>query len=205
MSEPVGQQSDVALRMRARFAFYRSQGQSIWIEAAGTSMEPVIRPGNLLLVDFASEKVEIGEIALFALGERIAAHRVVRRERTPQGEFLTTRGDANVHRDPPLPPANVLGVVRALRRTPEGDPETVMCHGPRAVALARASAAIGALDDAAARLPPLLRRPPAKIARIARSTGFAAIARTTTASARIFPAAPAPVTGLPESSASDGT
>ena len=144
---------------RALFEHYRAQGTSARIEAVGTSMRPSIDDGDWLLVDFGARDVRTGTIVLFPLGERMVVHRVIGRARRGRGpRALRTKGDARLDPDPPLAPADVLGVVRAVR--PGADPAA---HdrpfvGRTALLLGLLSALEASGVVAATRLPPPLRR-----------------------------------------------
>ena len=75
---------------------------------------PALWPGDVLIATSrAAHEIELGDIALFARGDRLVVHRVVTRD----GALLATSGDAAVAPDAPLDAANVIGVVeRVLRR-----------------------------------------------------------------------------------------
>ena len=122
---------------RALFEIYRQQAASSWIEADGQSMQPLIHPGDWMLVEFGALPTAVGEIVLFSRGDSVVAHRVVahRRGSAP----LITKGDAEPYCDPPLGAADVLGVVRALRHGPHSPPSGAGCRGPSARAIARVS------------------------------------------------------------------
>ncbi len=135
------------------FELYREQGVSTWIEATGWSMNPGIRPGSELLVEFGAAYPGVGEIVVFVLGDTIVSHRVVGWRRHTGGRRLLTKGDAVMHFDPSLDEADVLGVVRALRHDPDSTPESSSCRGRRAVALAAISVAAWLLARVARAIP----------------------------------------------------
>ena len=164
MAEPVP--PALATARRGLFELYRERNASVWLEATGSSMLPSIRQGTSLLVDFGARRVGLGEIAIFPLGRTIVAHRVVRLRPGPDGDLLLCKGDARLEFDPPVPAREVLGAVRALRHDESGAAETAVCSGPRAVRLARISAAIGDATTLARRAPRPLRRPALKLAHV---------------------------------------
>jgi hypothetical protein len=85
------------------------------IRAHGTSMLPAILPGDLLQVRRCRVgEVAIGDVVLFALGDRLLAHRVVGISHDRRA--VVTRGDNHRHDDPPAPAGAVLGRVVALSR-----------------------------------------------------------------------------------------
>lgn len=141
---------------RALFEHYRDGAESVWVQATGWSMTPLVSPGSWLLVDFGSQPRRPGEIVVFTQGDDIVSHRVLWRRR---GGGLVTKGDATTWLDPPVAPAAVLGVVRALRQHPEAVPARGGCSGPRAWTLAVVSGASATAMSCARRLPAGPRRP----------------------------------------------
>jgi signal peptidase I len=75
-------------------------------------MLPALWPGDILVVRRGSATPATGDIVLFLRYRRLFAHRVVR---TTESELIT-RGDALPDRDPPMPVAEVLGVVVRIIR-----------------------------------------------------------------------------------------
>ena len=95
-------------------ASYRREGAQAWLRTRGPSMLPLIRPGSQVLVEFGA-KPAVGEVILFPIGGAFVAHRVVGRPHRPLSESLIVKGDAEPYPDRPVEPAEVLGVVRAVR------------------------------------------------------------------------------------------
>lgn len=93
---------------------YRRDRAEAWLTTRGRSMLPLIRPGSRVLIEFGASPA-IGEVILFALGGAHVAHRVVGRHRAPASELLIVKGDAEPYPDRALEPAEILGVVRAVR------------------------------------------------------------------------------------------
>jgi hypothetical protein len=121
------------------FEIYRRQAASVWLEASGTSMGPLITPGTWLLVEFGAAPARLGEIVLFAQGEALVSHRLVARRRRPDAAWLVVKGDAEPACDPLLHPDDVLGVVRALRSGAAGQAVDLGCGGWPARVAARLS------------------------------------------------------------------
>ncbi len=121
--------------VRATFELYRQNGEQAWIAARGDSMRPLIPPGARLLVAFGAQPAGIGEIVVFAEGERLIAHRVVGWRRSGP----IAKGDAEPFCDAPLEREHILGVVRALRRDPDAPASSFGCVGRVARAIAHAS------------------------------------------------------------------
>jgi hypothetical protein len=121
--------------VRATFEIYRRAGDQAWVVAHGDSMRPLIPPGARLLVEFGALPAGVGEIIVFAQGERLIAHRVVAwRWSSP-----IAKGDAEAFCDAPLDHENILGVVRALRRGPREPASSLGCTGRFARVIARVS------------------------------------------------------------------
>jgi hypothetical protein len=104
---------------RVLFEEYRRQRASVWIQPRGASMRPLIGSATMLLVEFGATTAEPGDIVLFPLGDMLVAHRLVARQRRRGAEILIAKGDAEPYFDPPVRPGDLLGVVRAMRRSGE--------------------------------------------------------------------------------------
>lgn len=107
------------------FEAYRRDRVTTWIEATGPSMEPLIQPGDRLLVAFGARPERTGQVILCAIGGRFVAHRLVahRIVTDPAGDPLVrliAKGDAEVLPDRPITPESVVGVVQAIRRRGDG-------------------------------------------------------------------------------------
>jgi hypothetical protein len=92
-------------------------GRVVRVGVTGSSMLPVLWPGDALLVDpVSSPAVNQGQIVVFLREGRLFAHRLVGRSAADGEVRLITRGDARDQCDPPLQPSEVLGCVRAVFR-----------------------------------------------------------------------------------------
>jgi hypothetical protein len=140
---------------RALFERYRDQRQTAWVQATGWSMTPIVNPGDWLQVDFGvGSGVRPGSIVLFTIGDDVISHRVLWR----RGGRLVTKGDSTTWLDRPVAADQLLGVVRAVRRDPDGEPDSSACSGPRATAVTLVSLGTAATARLARPLPPRLRR-----------------------------------------------
>src|SRR4029079_18826671 len=92
------------------------QRTSAWIAAQGDSMRPLIAPCAQLLVEFGASPLRVGEIVVFSQNDRLIAHLVV--DWRPDRGWVA-RGDAEPYMDGLLEPNDMLGVVRAVRRSPQ--------------------------------------------------------------------------------------
>jgi signal peptidase I len=90
----------------------RVSGQ-IQLKVAGTSMVPVLWPGDLLTISH-SEPASLApdSIIVFRQDDRLIVHRLLRRE----GAMLVTRGDARPCLDVPIAAADVVGRVETIHR-----------------------------------------------------------------------------------------
>jgi hypothetical protein len=104
----------------ALFERYRAERVRTWIEATGPSMEPLIQSGDRLLVAFGERPDHTGQVILAAVDGIFVAHRLVATRLVANGTGPTVRliakGDAEPFPDRSIAPADVVGVVRAIRR-----------------------------------------------------------------------------------------
>lgn len=89
------------------------RGQAVRFVAAGGSMAPTIRDGDEVVVaPTAPEALGRGDIALYAVGPRLLAHRIVGDWTDARGvRWFCLRGDNLERCDPPVPASAVLGRV----------------------------------------------------------------------------------------------
>jgi Peptidase S24-like len=137
----VEQLIDRRRRWRAACEVYRQERANAWIKPEGRSMRPLIGPGTWALVEFGAAPAAVGEIVLFGRGDMVIAHRLVAWR--PGRVGLIAKGDAEANCDMPLNPSDILGVVRALRRGPDGLATRVGCAGLSARMIASASLWLG--------------------------------------------------------------
>jgi len=90
-----------------------ADGHVVRFEAEGDSMYPLIRSGDMLIVEPAEvRELRRGDVVLAQLERGLTAHRVVRID----GETIVMRGDNCDLDDPPFTPAHLLGRVRSIER-----------------------------------------------------------------------------------------
>ncbi|HEX9371286.1 MAG TPA: S24/S26 family peptidase [Roseiflexaceae bacterium] len=133
----VEQLVDRRRRWRATCEIYRQERATAWIKPEGRSMRPLIGSGAWALVEFGAWPAGVGEIVLFGRGDLVIAHRLVAWRPGPSG--IVAKGDAEAYCDAPLDLNDIFGVVRALRRGPDGPATSVGCTGRPARAIARVS------------------------------------------------------------------
>lgn len=92
-------------------------GISLRIPTVGISMHPMIRAGDIIVVESARvDDISIGDIVLYCLGEKMVAHRVIRR-RVENGKMvLVTKGDSCPNFDKPVFPEHVIGKVITIQK-----------------------------------------------------------------------------------------
>jgi phage repressor protein C with HTH and peptisase S24 domain len=97
------------------------QGGEMWIVVTGHSMQPIIRPGDRVLLGPVDE-IRPGLVVLADNGGAPLLHRVTR----VLGEEVVLRGDATHDDDRPLRVSDVVGRVRMVSRGPvlQGLPQT---------------------------------------------------------------------------------
>ncbi|MFN2291799.1 MAG: S24/S26 family peptidase [Anaerolineae bacterium] len=93
-------------------------GRSVRFRARGVSMAPLVRDGDVLLVQpVHRHAARLGDVLLIRHGpERVLVHRVVGRAAGPEGLHLTLQGDQVAHPDGVIPEVDVLGCVVAIER-----------------------------------------------------------------------------------------
>jgi Peptidase S24-like len=85
-------------------------GGSIRLRAWGTSMLPVIWPGDILKIENLTGALEIGDVVLVERGERLFVHRLVHADK----DRWTMRGDALRKSDPAVSRSQILGKVTTI-------------------------------------------------------------------------------------------
>lgn len=87
------------------------------LRVQGTSMLPGLWPGDVIEVERrAPAEIEAGAIILYARGQRLFAHRVLKKEACEAGYVLVARGDRLFRPDPPVRPEELLGEVIRVER-----------------------------------------------------------------------------------------
>jgi hypothetical protein len=85
------------------------------VRVRGESMQPTLRPGQLLAVDFAPQRLSRGDMLVFRQGDLLLVHRLLGSARPKDGRpRLRTRGDGTLGLDPPVDLDRVVGRVIAL-------------------------------------------------------------------------------------------
>lgn len=152
-------------RAQARAALVdigRERDVERWIEARGSSMIPIIRPGDRLLVAIGSLPVRIGQVVIVQRDNRSVAHRIVGRRRNEALAPWITKGDAELLADAPFAVADVIGIVLAARGA-DGSTRRRGFDGPLARLVALASGTGGRIAWMLRRAGTRMPRRPASI------------------------------------------
>jgi hypothetical protein len=93
-------------------------GHSVRFRAAGWSMHPTIRNGEIITIaPFGRSPIQPGDVVLYRRGRVAIAHRVIRVRSSARGSLeFVVRGDAADFYDRPITCDQVLGRVRAVER-----------------------------------------------------------------------------------------
>jgi len=93
-------------------------GKAVRFCARGSSMRPLVRDGDVLLVrPVDARSVQVGDVALCSSEPGwVVVHRVVRRLAGPAGYCFTLQGDQAARSDGLFPEAQVYGRVVAIER-----------------------------------------------------------------------------------------
>lgn len=89
----------------------------VWLPVVGTSMLPLLHPGDCVEVDLRPAALCVGDIVVFRVAGESVVHRVVRvrRHASDANLELVTQGDWACRPDPPIGPHQVVGKVVAVR------------------------------------------------------------------------------------------
>jgi signal peptidase I len=114
-----------------------ASGQTVRFTAPGHSMHPVIRHGDVLLVEPFTHPARIGDILLYLACGRLVAHRLIAVEAEGNDAVFILKGDSAFFPDLPVRTDQVLGQVAAVerkgRRVNPHSLWTVACGLPRKV------------------------------------------------------------------------
>jgi signal peptidase I len=104
------------LKLSLAMALLRSTGEAK-LSVAGGSMLPTLRPGDILEIQRVADKdLSLGDIVVFARGNRLVVHRVMEMKREKNEVTVITRGDRSPKADAPISSGEVLGKVKVIQR-----------------------------------------------------------------------------------------
>ena len=140
--------------MLAMFAVHRTLSTSAWIPVDGSSMNPLVQPGDEVCVEFGIDRSPpLGAIVVFREDELMVVHRLVWKRSRGVEEMLVTRGDGRIRFDRPFPVDDLFGVVRACRRGHHENQVAVASAGLPATLVGLGSLAAGTAVAVAERIP----------------------------------------------------
>ncbi|MCK4648717.1 signal peptidase I [bacterium] len=95
-----------------------SQGACLRFQAKGGSMYPAIRDGDILNVEPVKVKdIRLGDVIFYrTAGERMVAHRVIKKLSQNDRLILVTKGDSNTGKEEEVILEEILGRVKAIER-----------------------------------------------------------------------------------------
>jgi signal peptidase I len=91
------------------------KGANLRIPTRGSSMAPFLRSGDIIKISNAPEIV-IGDIILFFDGQKMVAHRVIKKHIENDKMMLVTKGDACLKLGTPLKVNDIMGKVIAIEK-----------------------------------------------------------------------------------------
>ena len=93
-------------------------GRSVRFRARGTSMSPLVRDGDIVLVrPVGAGSIRVGDLAFCRIEPgRAIVHRVIRKQAGPAGIRFTVQGDQRARPDGVIAEAEVFGRVVAINR-----------------------------------------------------------------------------------------
>jgi signal peptidase I len=93
-------------------------GRSVRFRARGTSMSPLVRDGDVVLVQpVEAGSIRVGDLVFFSQEPgNIVVHRVIRKQAGPEGVQFTVQGDQVSRPDGVIPMSQVYGKVVAVDR-----------------------------------------------------------------------------------------
>ncbi|MDR7666851.1 signal peptidase I [Methanosarcina sp. Z-7115] len=95
--------------------FYKeilNTGTFLRIPTKGHSMKPLIKNGSNIIIKKANlTKITKGDIILFFDGQRLIAHRVIRKSKHDGNTKFIVKGDSTLHFDKPVYSKDILGKV----------------------------------------------------------------------------------------------
>ena len=97
-----------------------SQNGDFWLQVKGTSMLPIFREGDRILVQRLKSLPVRGDVLALRQSKSLVAHRLLRLSYDSRGErTCLTQGDHALSPDPPIPIDQVAGLAVLLQRGPK--------------------------------------------------------------------------------------
>jgi signal peptidase I len=105
-----------AQTLKAALELWGQAGEAHWIPVRGTSMLPLLRQGDQVLVAHGSRELRRGDIVVFQRPDGLIAHRVLRVQSHEGERTLRTKGDNVLGLDTPLSAGELVGKVLQVGR-----------------------------------------------------------------------------------------
>lgn len=102
--------------LKAALEMWRQSGESHYLPLRGTSMLPLLRDGDQVLVSHHLGNLQRGDIVVFHRAGELLAHRVLRVLVDDGRKALITKGDHVFEPDPTIAQEELIGRVLAIRR-----------------------------------------------------------------------------------------
>ena len=92
-------------------------GHNLRMTTVGFSMFPSIRSGDILIIrPTRVPEIMIGDITVHRDGQRLVAHRLIKKKKVDSSLFFITKGDYLSYLDPPISASQLLGKVVSIER-----------------------------------------------------------------------------------------
>lgn len=101
----------------AMLDIWKEVGGENSLQVSGSSMRPLIAPGETVRVKLTDAEIVPGEIVAFKRGRRIVVHRVLRVCAVRGETVFLCRGDNNLFLDARVTRSKILGRVVAIEKT----------------------------------------------------------------------------------------
>ncbi|OGO04185.1 MAG: hypothetical protein A2Y73_05210 [Chloroflexi bacterium RBG_13_56_8] len=86
------------------------------VPITGTSMRPLLRPGDHVWVEHGGRRIRRGDVIVFLQGDRLVAHRVLAYHVKADSWGFLTKGDRSPQFDLPVQESCIFGRVVAVQR-----------------------------------------------------------------------------------------
>jgi hypothetical protein len=95
--------------LKEYFSLLTQNDTVIWFDGSGYSMLPLFWPGCRVRMNIHFDRIEIGQVVVFASGKKLIAHRLVSHDSVTRK--CITKGDTLHFFDQPVDENDILGVV----------------------------------------------------------------------------------------------
>jgi hypothetical protein len=93
------------------------KGEPVEITLTGHCMKPLLREGDLIFIKpIQADTLRCGDVAVYHVNGRLKAHRFLRCIQLDGKQHLLTKSDRRYRCDPPVSPADFLGIISKVTR-----------------------------------------------------------------------------------------